>query len=196
VVTETDTVVLTIDDIIAFVNDLPVHMPEPPRMINGRTMIPARFTAEALGFEVDWDEAQRVVTIDTEHNSTSSNNTNVTNNNSNDLPIIDDYDHSGEDTLDIDGFYTNGALARDVSTQNISSANHPETRITALQAPAGGNIVISASSEISRIETFLLADNRLVIDIYNAELNMNQHEFWVHSSTVGRIRIAQNQMVP
>lgn len=41
-----------------------VPIPEPVRIENGRTLIPVRFVAETLGFEVGWDGALRQVTIE------------------------------------------------------------------------------------------------------------------------------------
>ena len=38
-------------------------MPQAPVLINGRTMLPARLVAEALGAEVSWSELLRRVTI-------------------------------------------------------------------------------------------------------------------------------------
>jgi len=34
-----------------------------PEIINGRTMLPLRFVAEALGCEVKWDDATKTITI-------------------------------------------------------------------------------------------------------------------------------------
>lgn len=35
----------------------------PPKIINGRTMVPVRFIAETMGLKVDWDAANRTVVI-------------------------------------------------------------------------------------------------------------------------------------
>ncbi len=40
-------------------------MPIPPKLINGKTMIPARYVAESLGFDVDFDSSTDTITIDT-----------------------------------------------------------------------------------------------------------------------------------
>lgn len=37
-----------------------------PKIVNSRTMLPARFVAENLGAEVEWDESDRIVTIYTD----------------------------------------------------------------------------------------------------------------------------------
>lgn len=36
-----------------------------PQIINGRSMVPLRVVSEALGVEVNWDNNQRIVTINT-----------------------------------------------------------------------------------------------------------------------------------
>lgn len=43
------------------VNGKEIQCDVPPQIINGRTMIPARFLAEALGAKVDWDADNNVV---------------------------------------------------------------------------------------------------------------------------------------
>ena len=45
------------------VNQAPVQMDVAPEIKDGRTMLPARWVAEALGAEVDWDEANQQATI-------------------------------------------------------------------------------------------------------------------------------------
>lgn len=54
---------LTIDSVIAWVFDEYVTNDVPPVIRNERTMLPARFVAEALGGVVTWDEAEQKVTI-------------------------------------------------------------------------------------------------------------------------------------
>ncbi len=44
-----------------------VEMDTVPVIMNDRTMLPARFVAEALGAQVGWDEATRTVTIDSDY---------------------------------------------------------------------------------------------------------------------------------
>ncbi|NPV92511.1 MAG: copper amine oxidase N-terminal domain-containing protein [Firmicutes bacterium] len=45
------------------VNGVEIQSDVPPQVINGRTMIPARALAEALGAKVEWDAAQRAVIV-------------------------------------------------------------------------------------------------------------------------------------
>ena len=62
-------VVLTIGSNVAWVNEeaqileVPALIIARPGELYGRTMIPARFTAEALGCEVDWEDVDRTVII-------------------------------------------------------------------------------------------------------------------------------------
>lgn len=57
-------IILAINDRIAVVNDERYEMDIPAKIINGRTMIPARFVGETLGADVDWIGQQRLITID------------------------------------------------------------------------------------------------------------------------------------
>ncbi|AFV11438.1 copper amine oxidase-like protein [Thermacetogenium phaeum DSM 12270] len=45
------------------VNGQEVHSSVPPQIINGRTVVPIRFVAEALGADVAWDGATKTATI-------------------------------------------------------------------------------------------------------------------------------------
>lgn len=49
----------------ATVNGQNVSLLRSPEIIKKRTMVPLRFISEALGAKVEWDAANRVITIDT-----------------------------------------------------------------------------------------------------------------------------------
>ncbi|RPF46855.1 copper amine oxidase-like protein [Thermodesulfitimonas autotrophica] len=44
-------------------NGVPVSIDAAPEIVNGRTMLPYRFVAQALGFKAEWDGAKQQVTI-------------------------------------------------------------------------------------------------------------------------------------
>ena len=52
-------------EISIFVNGNKIETDVPPQIIEGRTMVPIRFVAEAFGAEVKWDEDNRDVIIQT-----------------------------------------------------------------------------------------------------------------------------------
>ena len=60
---EEEYILLTIDSVIAWVFDEYVANDVAPVIRNARTMLPARFVAEALGGVVTWNEAEQKVTI-------------------------------------------------------------------------------------------------------------------------------------
>ncbi|MGQ9532394.1 MAG: ABC transporter substrate-binding protein, partial [Desulfotomaculales bacterium] len=57
------TVRLTIGSNVAYVNDRPVTLDVPARIVRGRTLVPLRFVSEALGAQVAWDAAARLVSV-------------------------------------------------------------------------------------------------------------------------------------
>ncbi len=57
------TVVLQIGNAIAKVNGTEVALDVPTKLINDRTMVPARFISESLGCTVDWNDTTRTVVI-------------------------------------------------------------------------------------------------------------------------------------
>ena len=50
-------ITLTIGSTVMLVNQEPIQMDVAPEITNGRAMLPARWVAEALGAEVEWDES-------------------------------------------------------------------------------------------------------------------------------------------
>jgi hypothetical protein len=63
--TDTITIELTINSKTAYVNGKAYQLSVPAKIVNNRTYIPARFTAQALGATVTWNAASRLVIIDT-----------------------------------------------------------------------------------------------------------------------------------
>jgi len=59
------TVAFADNPIKLFVNGQEIKSDVPPQIINGRTMVPVRWVAEALGAEVEWNEESRNVLINT-----------------------------------------------------------------------------------------------------------------------------------
>lgn len=56
---------LRIDNKVALINKEATELEVPAMIVEGRTLIPARFIAEALGCSVDWNGNTRTVSIDT-----------------------------------------------------------------------------------------------------------------------------------
>ena len=64
----TSTVAFADDPIRIMVNGIQMYPDVPPQMINGRTLVPIRFVAEALGADVQWDPNFQAVMITTNKN--------------------------------------------------------------------------------------------------------------------------------
>ncbi len=59
-----DTVIkLKIDSKYALVNGKTVELDVPPKVINGRTLVPIRFVSENFGAKVEWDSTNKIVKI-------------------------------------------------------------------------------------------------------------------------------------
>ncbi len=58
-----DEIRLTIDSIIAFLNGEEKDLDAPPLIIDGRTLLPARFIAEGFGYRVIWNANRKTVTV-------------------------------------------------------------------------------------------------------------------------------------
>ena len=60
---ENTTVKMTVDSMVEYINDVPYTMDVSPVIIGGRTLAPARYVAEAFGYNVNWDNATNSVLI-------------------------------------------------------------------------------------------------------------------------------------
>ncbi len=58
-----DEIRLTIDSVIAFLNGEEKDLDAPPLIIDGRTLLPARFIAEGFGYRVIWNANRKTVTV-------------------------------------------------------------------------------------------------------------------------------------
>lgn len=71
-----DLVVVSIDSKTAYVNGEAKELVTPAKIINNKTMLPLRFVAEALGYNVNWDKATREAQIyDDEHKPSTATDT-------------------------------------------------------------------------------------------------------------------------
>lgn len=64
---------LIIDNKTAYVNGIATTLDVPATIIGGRTLVPARFVAEATGAEVNWDGITKTVYVNMEMEQTSGN---------------------------------------------------------------------------------------------------------------------------
>ena len=60
---DSTTILLTLGKQTATVNGKSVSLAAPAKLINGRTFVPLRFVAEALGCEVNWDAETKLISI-------------------------------------------------------------------------------------------------------------------------------------
>ncbi len=89
-------IVLKIDDTTAYVDGIAHTLDVPAKVINGRTLVPARFVAESVGADVKWDEISNSVNITYEPGSVNiSINTSLT----------DEWYYRREDSMYVQGGY-------------------------------------------------------------------------------------------
>lgn len=60
---ENTTVKMTLNSTTEYINDMPFEMDVTPVIIDGRTLAPARYVAEAFGYHVNWDKPTSSVLI-------------------------------------------------------------------------------------------------------------------------------------
>lgn len=165
-------VVLQIDNSTGTTNGANFTMDVPPKIVNSRTMIPVRAAAEALNCAVSWDDVTRVINI-YEQDYVQPEPPKV------ETPQPDDSTGEIPDMVIPSG------------TLNISSITLPTS------ATGAQEFVINANNPIEKYECFMLENNRIVVDIYNANLAVsNTNITSINSNIVSAIRSAQNQVEP
>ena len=173
-----DTLHMTVGQTQAQINGNAISMEVPPVILGGRTLIPLRFPAEAFGFDVAWDHVGRAAILHSPLGEREQNTHLV-------------------DLASPQSPQNDPTLARDVSTAPIVSIPHPGTTITDIISPRASDadaFAIVASSAITDVNHFLLPDNRLVVDIYNAVSELRG--LFGTSGTVRQIRASQFSSAP
>ncbi len=242
-------VILQIGNEEAIVNGKTLILDLPPKIIYyeneefGKTMIPIRFVAEHLGFDVGWDEPTQTVTIGNkvielpevsspdddiilvdENDLVENSNVNE-NENDNDNTIIIDSENNGnsnENENDNDNENINSnengnnddeiqkenndgeaidlglELAKDVSPMILTEENHSKTNVYNITMPSATEnyVILKTTSKMSKVTKSLLYDNRLILDIYDAELALVSDFEVPDEASFTEFRISQNQIEP
>ena len=63
---------MTVDSKTAYFNNKAQTLDVAPTILNGRTMLPARFIAESFGFDVNWDSNTKTISITPKQESTTT----------------------------------------------------------------------------------------------------------------------------
>ena len=201
IVKDSNVVVLKINSDTGHANGVDFKMDTPAKIINDRTMIPIRAAAEAVGCTVGWDNVSRTVSVndknysETPSTDPSGNNgengpdennpSNGNNSNGNSSSGNNNNPPSGSSNTVTGGTGVSG------STISVSSITTPQSQ-TSEQV-----FTINASGQIEKFESFLLDKEKIVVDIYNADMAIsNSNITSTNSSIVKSIRSAQNQTEP
>ncbi|HHW67077.1 AMIN domain-containing protein [Defluviitalea raffinosedens] len=210
-------VILKINSNQAWVNGESKNIPMPPKIINDKVMIPVRFVAETIGFNVQWSEAAREIKIDAPQNG--GENQNVGNQAGNKTD-----ENKSENKVDVQepGYTIPSTNVSNLPTQlafnpiilesdediadtspalPITSVSNPTTDIVAVKALDASSglyqFKISASSPITSIEDMLLDNSRIVVDIINANLKVSDTNIEVSNNPfVKSIRSSQYSSNP
>ena len=90
---ETSLIVLKMNSNEAWVNGEIKYLDMPAKLINDKVMIPVRFISEALGYTVDWSQAERAIRIETVDNGKDLNQTDDTEIKEDNTDNIDNYEN-------------------------------------------------------------------------------------------------------
>ncbi len=201
-------VVMHIDKTVAVVAGKTLNMSVAPKIINNKTMIPLRFVSEAVGLEVGWDKANRTATVDEPKPviaESSSENTTETTTASVDVQETVSQQASAKplpeattEAITETTTETTSETAVEDVYDLISTGLKNKTSVTGIHVPLGNsnNFVVSASSALSDVKVYPVKDNKLTIDILNAENMLNQSSYSVNYPSVSSIVVSQYLTTP
>ncbi len=218
-------IVLQMNNPIAQVNGIAKQMKMPSKIINDKTMIPARFVAEELNFTVEWKNKERIVVIDAPKPTTpegtlayhdteewgievappskpeeqippAHNDTTI-----NEQPRVEELG-GGDAGVDLK---TQAIIWQNIveagvnpieQFNDIESQKHLLTDV--LTSTAEGNrLTIKTSTPISQVKHEIIAGNRLVVDVYNANMKLKSTTTEIKNNPfVVSIRASQHQVSP
>lgn len=170
IVKNSDLVVLKINSDTGHTNGLDFKMDTAAKIINDRTMIPVRAASEALGCKVGWDDSTRIITINEAGYTAPISETPTT-------PTTPSVPTTPTTPVNNCIQLTGVSLPSSTSSQQI--------------------FTVKASGVIEKYNCFLLEENRIVVDVYNADMGIaNTNITTTNSTIVKSIRSAQNQTEP
>lgn len=205
-------VILKTNSNIAWVNGEDKNIPMAPKIINNKVMIPIRFVAETIGFNVEWMKSERIVKIDLPEGENNNNELEKpiedkeTNNETDKDAPIPDIPVESDFNRDIPKLPTKLATnpiiveskpdsSKEQTPPSIERVQNPTTDIIGIQSldtTGGSQFKVSASSPITFLEHMALEGNKIVIDIDNANMKLSQTNITVeNSNTVKSIRSSQ-----
>lgn len=180
-----DIITLKIDSKTGSKNGTDFTMDTPAKIVNDRTLIPIRAVSEAIDYNVGWDDKTRTVTIDekknepTEKPSKDNSSDNNSSNNSSNSGNTSDNNNSNNNS-------SNNAVTPEPELISVTDVTVPES-LTSEQ-----KFYIKASGEISKYNSFILENDRLVVDVENAKNNVaNNNITTTNSSVVSAVRSGQ-----
>lgn len=185
---DNDLVVLKVNSKVASKNGVNFNMDVPAKIINDSTMIPIRQVAEALDCTVGWDEKTRVVSINEKTIEPEE-----------DPPVVgDDLPTVDEPVVDkpvIDTPVVEKPIEKPV-TPSVKEITVKSVTVPDLQN-SNQSFLINANNEITKYEVTPIANDRLAIDIYNANMGITNTNMTVaNNGNVSSIRSAQFQVTP
>lgn len=213
---EENLILLTVNSSEANINGEIKVVEVPPKIVNDSTMIPLRFVAEALNFDIAWNGNERIASISSKQEqttqteatttqpaeSTTAENTTVETETSEEttsqIPTESNQETSTEATAqpDSDGIVTVEGNLNTTDTKTyppIVNENYDVIDLTSISLPEDGSEVftINATDKISSINYDLIQDPpRFYIDIQNSISSLYE-SIDVGSNAVKSIRTAQ-----
>lgn len=198
---EDSILLMQINNIKASVNGEVSDMDIPPKLINGKTMIPVRFVSETMGFEVIWEDSTRSIHInrpfkedelfepqvpptqnEDNKDETESEPEVDTPSTDEDLEDLEDPENLEDDEeLQPDDGDCDDCLDETLQLLNIISIEIAESDENTFH--------IYADDEIEDFETSVMEDGSLIVDFPNSNNTMTETKFTTYMNWVSEIEV-------
>ncbi|MCL2619803.1 MAG: N-acetylmuramoyl-L-alanine amidase family protein [Defluviitaleaceae bacterium] len=194
------TIIMHVGD-YQFRHDNAMHtMDVAPQIINNRTMVPVSFVAEAIGFDVDWNNETSTVYLTYNGNDEETAEQPIENPN----PEAPQNEQSQGDTHYQDTEIVStpeeererpnfAHLSIDNSPNPITMESNSLTNVNSITWNENQNqFTITASGRITDVEWYMHSDGRLRVDILNGRANFAPSTHGIHNQFLSNIRTGQN----
>jgi N-acetylmuramoyl-L-alanine amidase len=179
-------------------DDNVLQMDVAPQIINDRTMVPVSFIANALGFEVYWENETATVYLTAPEVPMIQEPSPSPSPSPMPMPQTDENGHHNDGDTVIPAITDNenidfSALSLDISPGPIVPETNLETSVHHVSWNDNRTqFAITAAGRISWADWQMLEDGRLIIDIHHAKADFEQSTHTINNSFISTIRTGQN----
>lgn len=174
-------VMLQIDSKKAYVDGKAMEMSVAPKIINDKTMIPLRFASESIGMEVGWNSQTRIASVSKPAVTTATTTIATT---------VTTTETTTETTTSAPKITKSGSASK---MNEYMSGTYGKVKINSVSKATDSNSMFFAvaNGAISSVKVSKIADDKIAVDIENAENGVSAEKYIVDDDMVESIEVSQ-----